>query len=85
MSKNNKTPLDFAVGLMSSEFHMFEFDFWHDIHVIQSIANILKCHIVKMKTANLFVSEENLRSLSNSGEVSDFQIRCEKEIVRMKS
>jgi ankyrin repeat protein len=27
MSKNNKTPLDFAVGLMSSEFHMFEFDF----------------------------------------------------------
>ena len=44
-------------------------------------AGILKCHIVKMKTANLFVSKRNLLSCSNS---DDFQNRSEVEIAIMK-
>jgi len=49
------------------------------------IAEILKRHVVKMKTANLFVSEKNLRSISSSDELSDFQNECEEEIASMKS
>jgi len=49
------------------------------------IDGILKRHIVKMKTANLFVSEKHLRSISSDDEMSDFQKECEEEIARMKS
>jgi ankyrin repeat protein len=60
MSKNNKIPIYFAVGCFRSELHMYEFNHGHGSHVFQTIANILKCHRVKMKTANLFLSEKNL-------------------------
>ncbi|XP_044740048.1 serine/threonine-protein phosphatase 6 regulatory ankyrin repeat subunit B-like [Chrysoperla carnea] len=45
---------------------------------------ILKRHIVQMKTANLYVSQQNLRSVD---EISfpDFQEKCENEITSMKS
>ncbi|XP_044726615.1 serine/threonine-protein phosphatase 6 regulatory ankyrin repeat subunit B-like [Chrysoperla carnea] len=45
---------------------------------------ILKRHIVRMKTANLYVSQRNLRSVD---EISfpDFQEKCENEITSMKS
>jgi len=48
------------------------------------IAEILKCRIIKMKIVNLFVSEENLRSIS-SDEKSDFQNECEEETASVKS
>jgi hypothetical protein len=48
---------------------------------LSSIADILKCHIVKMKTANLFVTKKNL-SVSNN---DDFQKGYEEEITSMKS
>jgi ankyrin repeat protein len=50
-----------------------------------SIDYILECHIVKMKTANLFVSKYNLLSISNNDEISDFQNGCAEEIASMKS
>ncbi|XP_044739630.1 serine/threonine-protein phosphatase 6 regulatory ankyrin repeat subunit C-like [Chrysoperla carnea] len=45
---------------------------------------ILKRHIVQMKTANLYVSQQNLRSVD---EISfpDFQEKCENEITSIKS
>jgi pyruvate kinase len=40
--------------------------------------------MVKMKTANLYVSEQYLQYLSNSVKDADFQKKCEEEIVRLK-
>jgi hypothetical protein len=87
MSERNETALDFVVHMDHISSHRFGFviKLDHVGKVFQRTAHILKCHIVKMKTANLFVSENNLRSLSNSVELSDFQNRCEEEIVRIKS
>jgi NCAIR mutase (PurE)-related protein len=87
MSERNETAIDFAVHMDHIRSHRFGFviKLDHGGKVFQRTAHILKCHIVKMKTANLFVSEKNLRSLSNIGELSDFQNRGEEEIVRMKS
>jgi hypothetical protein len=48
------------------------------------VDGILKRHIVKMKTAKLFVSEKNLLSISSNDEMSDFQKECEEEIASMK-
>jgi ankyrin repeat protein len=49
------------------------------------VADILKCHMVKMKTAELFLSGKNLQSISNNDEISDFQNKCEEEMANMKS
>ncbi|XP_020298631.1 POTE ankyrin domain family member B2-like [Pseudomyrmex gracilis] len=48
------------------------------------VAEILKQHIVKMKTANLFVSEQILSMCSNY-EKRDLQDKCEKEVAIMKN
>jgi hypothetical protein len=82
MSKDNFTPLDFAGA--------DNVDFYRTCHHPllsnrKMIADILKCHMVKMKTANLFLSEKNLLSISSSDEISDFQKACEEEIASMKS
>jgi hypothetical protein len=71
MSKNYHTPLDYVSG--------------HGIGTCEHIAEILKHHIIKMKTANLFLSEKNLLSISSNDEISDFQNECEEETACMKS
>ena len=78
MSKKNNTPLEFAMDGI----HPFYYEsLSNDFNRRHDIVDILKCHIVKMKTANLFVSKKNLLSISNS---DDFQNRCEEEIASMK-
>jgi len=91
-SKKNCTPLDFAVaGVRSFYNKVNSYDFDDDYYrgrgmcVCASIAYILKHHIVMMKTANLFVSEKNIRSISSNAGISDFQNECEEEIASMKS
>jgi hypothetical protein len=82
VSKDNKTPLDFAMaGMRSSYYEVCSYDFKHG----HGVADILICHMVKMKTANLFVSEKNLLSVSNNDEISNFQTKCVDEIASMKS
>ena len=88
MSNNNETPLDVAkadISSFSNEVHNYAFNHGHGIHIGGSISDILKCHIVKMKTAGIFVSEKNLLSISNNDEISDFKNRCDEEIASMKS
>jgi ankyrin repeat protein len=97
MSKNYQTPLDFALGLLRSFYKKVncrdsdddDDDYYYvrgrGICVWETIADILKHHLVKMKTANLFVSKKNLLSISSSDEMSDFQNKCEEEIASMKT
>jgi len=96
-SKNNCTPLDFAMfGVRSfynevnsydddDDYYHFYCDRDRGICVCEIIADVLKRHIVKMKTANLYVSKKNLHSISSNAEISDFQNKCEEEIASMKS
>ena len=68
--------------------HDFHAAYYCDPRTISYFGNvdsILKHHIVKMKTADLFVSEKHLRSISSDDEMSDFQNECVEEIARMKS
>jgi len=82
VSKNNRTPFDFAVAGIYDVYRIYP-----DLHVstCEMIADILKRHMVKMKTANLFISEKNLLSISSNYEISDFQKACEEEIAIMKT
>jgi ankyrin repeat protein len=85
MSNNIETPLNVSMNRMRPVYRKFPKYFNHlDVNNIRIISDILKSHIVKMKTAGLFVSEKNLLSISNNGEISDFQNRCEEEIAIMK-
>jgi ankyrin repeat protein len=69
VSEYNSTPLDFAVaGIRSFYSKVDSYDsedyYYHDDHDCQicaceKIAKILKNHMVKMKTANLYVSKKN--------------------------
>jgi ankyrin repeat protein len=78
MNTNNETPLDYADdGISSINIELYGDDF--------STADILKRHVVKMKTANLFVSKNNLLSINDTDEISDFQNGCEEEIASMKA
>jgi hypothetical protein len=88
MSKNNETPLDFAMAGIrspSGKGYIFEFEISHGISVHDSIFHILKCHTIKMKSANLAVSKKNLRSISYRDGLIDFQNGCMKEIASMKN
>ncbi|XP_076680771.1 uncharacterized protein LOC143375485 [Andrena cerasifolii] len=50
------------------------------------ITQILKRHMVKLKTANLYARNQKLLSIINDDEdLSDFQDECEEEIASMKS
>jgi len=82
MSEDNRTPLDFA-GAHNFDLHSICYN--PRFSTCKMIADILKCHMVKMKTANLFLNEKNLLSISSSDEISDFQKACEIEIASMKS
>jgi ankyrin repeat protein len=92
MSKNNGTLLNFAVAGVRS-FHnksdtYFDDDYDDDDRgfcACEIIAEILKSHVVKMKTANLFVSKANLLSINSNYKLSDYQNECEKEIASMKN
>ena len=93
MTGNNQTPIDFAVAGIRSTYRFnrcgFEdedYDFLRrGFRVHDIVSDILKCHVIKMKTANLFVNERCLLSIGSSGELSDFQKECEEEIASMKS
>jgi hypothetical protein len=91
MSKSNETPLDFAMAGVRSFYDEVSYDFDFDdfcergVCACESIADILKHHLVKMKTASLFVSKKNVCSVSTNDELSDFQSECEEEIASMKS
>jgi ankyrin repeat protein len=93
-SRNNHTPLDHAMaGIRSFHSQLNNYssddDGYYDpdrgVCSCEVTAEALKRQIVKMKTANLYVSEKNLLSMSSSGEISGFQDECEEEIARMKS
>ncbi|XP_067623198.1 ankyrin-3-like [Eurosta solidaginis] len=88
-SKNNCTPLDHAVAgrwPFYSQAKNYSSDGYYDPdRGVCSCEVALKRHIVKMKTANLYVCEKNLLSMSSSGEISGFQDECEEEIASMKS
>jgi len=71
------------VSYGSDYYYAYYYD--HDSDEGHGIAEILKRHMVKMKTANLFLSEKNLLSVSGNDGISDFQNECEEEIVSMKS
>jgi hypothetical protein len=145
MTKNNETPLDFAmagvrsfcekVNSYSDHYYDYDHDYYYDhdhdyydhdsddyydhdsdgyfhhgrgirrfnitggrydysddddyvhgrgICACERIAEILRYHIVKMETANLFLSEKNLLSISGNFKLSVFKIECEEEIASMK-
>ena len=91
MSKDQETVLDFAMACVNSLYVEFDnsdsdddYYIHNAIHTWEIIA-ILKRHMVKMKTANLYLCEENLLSISSNDEISDFQNECEEEIAVMKS
>jgi ankyrin repeat protein len=101
MSRDNRTALDIAVAIPRTfEFLNYDSEdgYYYDddddddgcfcvtfVYCNEIIAGILKHHMVKMKTANLYVSKKNLRSISYGDETTDFQNECEKEITSMKS
>ena len=92
MSENNRTPLDFAMARIRSFYNEVDnysdddyYDHGRDIRACEKIVVIFKLHIAKLKTANLYVCEKNVLSISNNNEISDFQNECQKEIARMKS
>jgi ankyrin repeat protein len=93
MSKDNLTPLNLALAGISLVdvmvgYYDFDDDYYdrhHGVCARGNIAGNLKLHMVKMRTANLYVSEKNLSSISNTKEFSNIQNACEGEIARMKS
>ena len=76
-SGNFEMPIDFALSFVDP----CDYDYDHG-HVIDED---VKCHIVKMKAANLFVSKKNLLSFSNNDKISHFQTECVDEIASIKS
>jgi len=85
-TEKNRTPLDYAIHSPYSRVNRHasnDEDGYLLSHEI--IADILKRHVVKMKTANLFVNKRYLQSVSRNGELSVFQKQCEEEIASMKS
>jgi ankyrin repeat protein len=91
MSINNRTPLDCAMARIRSYYierdnsYSDYYDHGRDIHAYERIVAIYERHVVKMKTANLYVSEKNLQSISTNDEITDYQNECEIEIACMKS
>jgi len=92
VSKGNRTVLDFAMAGKHSFYNKSDdsdddgyYVLGHGICACGIISDILERHMVKMKAADLFVSEKNLCSISNNDEISSFQNECEVELARMKS
>jgi ankyrin repeat protein len=92
MTENNRTSLDFAMARIRSFYNEADnysdddyYDHGRDIRACENIVVIFKRHIVKLKTANLYVCKKNLLSISNNNGISDFQNECQEEIARMKS
>ena len=95
MNRNSYTALDLAkaaIRLFCSRGHSEDSDSDHYDHhsgygyAHVKIAQILKRHIVKLKTANLYARNQKLLSIiSDNKELSYFQNECEEEIESMKS
>ncbi|MFP3035750.1 MAG: ankyrin repeat domain-containing protein [Wolbachia sp.] len=93
-SRNNHTPLDHAMAGIRLFYSLLDnyssddngyYNPESGVCSCEVTAEVLKRHIVKMKTANLYVSEKNLLSMISSGEISDFHDEYEEEIASMKS
>jgi hypothetical protein len=91
MSGDGCTPLDFAMAGMARRGARMSHEWCLTRYLAlgspgdalcEIVAENLKRHMVKMKTANLYLCEKNLLSVSY---FSNFQKECEKEIVSMKS
>jgi len=76
-SGNFEMPIDFALSFVDP----CDYDYDHGHGIDEDV----KCHIVKMKAANLFVSKKNLLSFSNNDKISHFQTECVDEIASIKS
>uniref|UniRef100_T1HJB1 ANK_REP_REGION domain-containing protein n=1 Tax=Rhodnius prolixus TaxID=13249 RepID=T1HJB1_RHOPR len=97
--RNNRTPLDYAMAGKRSFYSQLNNydsdDYGSEIYdyfdpnrrnrSYQVIVEAFERHIVKMKTANLYVSEQNLLSISSTSKISDFQGECKEEIASMRS
>jgi hypothetical protein len=90
MSKENETLLGLAsAGIDSRYSRDYSYSNYDDFYYFaicchEIVAEILEHHIVKMKTASLYVSNKNLQSVSNDDGIRDFQNECEEEIARLK-
>jgi ankyrin repeat protein len=87
MDKDNRTPLNIAMNSVYSFDSYNSDDEYYDCHdsdTCEYIAETLEHHVVKMNTANLYVSNKNLRSIRNDDGIRDFQNKCEEEIARLK-
>ncbi|XP_057325711.1 putative ankyrin repeat protein RF_0381 [Microplitis mediator] len=78
--KKNYTPLDYASA--SYRFSAFNFPEGSDRELI---IEALKQHIIKLKIANLYVSEKNLSLVILDDRMMRFQTMCENEIENMKT
>jgi hypothetical protein len=76
VNKHNRTPPDLATCRAR---------YFGGNSSCQIIAENIKRQIVKMKNANLYVSEQNLQSISNNDELSVPVNECQQEIAKMKS
>uniref|UniRef100_A0A1Y1NLE7 Uncharacterized protein n=1 Tax=Photinus pyralis TaxID=7054 RepID=A0A1Y1NLE7_PHOPY len=91
INKNNQTPLIAANCTKVYVIHYnlinewdLDIDYEHDS--LDLTGDILQCHIVKMTTAGLYVSRENLDAMYQwYGKMDNFENDCEQEIVTMKS
>lgn len=51
---------------------------------VKSVIKVIVRHLVKMKSEDVFVSEDNLRVIEGDERLKSFQDRCESEIEEMK-
>ena len=91
MTEDSYTALDIAKAGIESFYSRYDSDsdiFDHSMIAHETIAEVLKCHMIKLKTANLYACNQNVLSITASDEdelLSYFQDECEKEIASMKS
>lgn len=61
------------------------FDSGRNIFSSNQITEMLQHHVIMMKAANLPVKEDNLATNGTSSKLSEFKIKCEQEVEKLKS
>jgi ankyrin repeat protein len=88
MNSIDRTLLDYAMAGINNNYPDSvdddddDYDPGYGMRTCEIVAENLERHMVKMKTANLYLCEKNLLDFSY---FSNFQKECEKEIASMKS
>ncbi|XP_020283086.1 ankyrin-1-like [Pseudomyrmex gracilis] len=85
---NVKMLLDRGANINTISDNTHTYSLFDEHFYCTQIAHILKQHIVKMRTANLYVSEhlsESCLDTINLPELQDLQYECEKEVAIMKN